>query len=86
PNKNKHSEEHKAKIAARKKNSRSSSKTPDTFSGCIVPQLREDLKGKVSYIRINGKGPVTPVADMETLDRMVRLLRTEGATELFQQN
>lgn len=47
-------------------------------------QRREDLRGKVSYIKINGEGPITPVADMETLARMVRLLRKDGAAELFQ--
>ena len=81
PNKKKHSGEHKAKIAARK--SRSSHKTPDIFSGCIASQLREDLRGKISYIKINGEGPVTPVADFETLGRMARLLRKDGAAELF---
>ncbi|CAM9393374.1 unnamed protein product [Pylaiella littoralis] len=84
PAKKKHSEEHRAKVAARKL--RSSPKTPDIFSGCIASQLREDLQGKVSYIRINGEGPITPVADLETLERMTRLLQKEGAAELFQQN
>lgn len=82
PHKKKHSEKHKAKIAARK--SRSSPEASDIFSGCIASQLREDLKGRVSYIKINGEGPVTPVADMETLARMVRLLKKDGAAELFQ--
>lgn len=78
-----HSEEHKAKIAEKK--ARSSSKTSDILSGCIASQLREDHKGKISYMKINGKGPITPVADMETLCRMVRLLQKDGAAELFQE-
>ena len=73
--------EHRAKIAARK--TRNAPKAPDIFDGCIASQLREDLRGKVSYIRINGEGEVTPVADMETLARMVKLLRKDGAAELF---
>ncbi|CAM9189541.1 unnamed protein product [Ectocarpus sp. 6 AP-2014] len=84
PAKKKRSEEHKAKIAARKL--RSCPKTPDIWNGCIASQLREDLKGKVSYMRINGQGPVEPVADMETLERMARLLQTDEGRKLFQQN
>ncbi|CAM9897664.1 unnamed protein product, partial [Ectocarpus sp. 6 AP-2014] len=56
------------------------------LNGCIASQLRNDLKGKVSYIRINGEGPVEPVADMETLERMARLLQTDSGRKLFQQN
>lgn len=80
--KKKHSVEHKAKISARK--ARGSPK-PDIWNGCIASQLREDLRGKVSYIRINGEGPIEPVADMETLAKMVKLLRKDGAAELFKQ-
>jgi len=52
-NKKKHSAQHKAKIVARKARS---SLEPDIWNGCIASQLREDLRGKVSYIQINGEG------------------------------
>lgn len=73
--------DHKAKIIARK--SKNAPKAPDIFEGCIASQLREDLRGKISYIRINGEGELTPVADIETITRMVRLLKKEGAIDLF---
>ncbi len=79
-NKKKHSAEHKAKIKTRKARS---SPEPDIWNGCIASQLREDLRGKVSYMQINGEGPVEPVADFETLAKMAKLLRKEGAAELF---
>ena len=79
-NKKKHSAQHKAKIVARKARS---APEPDIWNGCIASQLREDLKGKVSYIQINGEGPIEPVADFETLAKMAKLLRKEGAAELF---
>jgi len=72
---------HRAKIAARRL--KNAPKAPDIFDGCIASQLREDLRGKVSYIRINGEGEVTPVADIETIVRMVKLLKKDGAAELF---
>lgn len=72
---------HKAKILARK--SKKETQAPDIFDGCIASQLREDLRGKLSYIRINGEGEVTPVADFDTIARMVRLLKKDGAADLF---
>ncbi|CAN0589992.1 unnamed protein product [Ectocarpus sp. 12 AP-2014] len=83
PAKKKNSAAHKARIIARKARS---SPEPDIWNGCIASQLREDLQGKVSYIRINGEGPVEPVSDIETIAKMVKLLKKEGAAELFQQN
>lgn len=78
--KKKHFAEHKAKISARKARV---SPEPDIWNGCIASQLREDLRGKVSYMRINGEGPIEPVVDMETAAKMVKLLRKDGAAELF---
>lgn len=72
---------HRAKIAARK--TRNAPKAPDVFEGCIASQLREDLRGKVSYIRINGVGEITPVADIETIVRMAKLLKKPEAAKLF---
>lgn len=83
PSKKKRSAEYKAKIAARK--SRTPYEEPDIFDGCIASQLREDLRGKVSYIRINGEGPIEPVADMETLASIVRLLQTEEGAKFLRQ-
>ncbi|CAM9125904.1 unnamed protein product, partial [Sphacelaria rigidula] len=51
-----------------------------------IPPQRPTYFYKVWYIKINGKGPVTPVADCETLGRMARLLRKDGAAELFGQS
>ncbi|CAN0552627.1 unnamed protein product [Ectocarpus sp. 12 AP-2014] len=82
PAKKKHSAAHKARIIARKARS---SPEPDILNGCIASQLREDLRGKVSYMQINGEGPVEPVADIETIAKMVKLLKKEGAAELFRQ-
>lgn len=79
-NKKKRSAQHKAKIVARKARS---SPEPDIWNGCIASQLRQDLRGKVSYIKINGEGEPEPVADIETLAKMVKLLKKEGAAELF---
>lgn len=79
-NKKKHSSQHRAKIVARKARS---SPEPDIWNGCIASQLREDLRGKVSYMRINGEGPIEPVADFDTLAKMAKLLRKDGAAELF---
>lgn len=80
PNKKKHSAEHKARIKTRKARGLPE---PDIWNGCIASQLREDLRGRVSYMQINGEGPVEPVADIETLAKMVKLLKKEGAAELF---
>ena len=77
--KNKRSVQHKAKIVARKARL---SPEPDPWDSCIGQQLREDLRGKVSYQRING-GPVEPVSDFETILKLIKLLKKPGAAELF---